>query len=234
VYDRINLPAGNPQRINSTDAIYEGANRGDYGISETNELLKAFDDIRGPGGETLVSSKLSFLNTAKPWFLSEKQKGTDSPLEHKEQAAFYAYKLWVDSRIADYRKDNKDPFQLFNSSPKNADYLASPGNIAIFKHNMGYDLDKDLEDIGVVPGAAPTEKPAAPGQEGNFVTRTWNSITSSFGPPPVPAGLPGAVYDSTRGGREIWRVQQPDGKWKFFSLKQHPTQNQGPQVPMGQ
>jgi hypothetical protein len=233
VYNRINLPPGDPQRINSTDAIFDGMNKGDYGISETKELLKAFNDVRGPGGESIASSKSRFFGTIDSLFISELQKGTDSPLEHKEQAALYAYKQWVDSRIDAYRKENKDPFQLFNSSPKNADYLASPGNIAIFKHSMGYDLDKDLEGIGVVPGAAPTTGQAAPAPEGNFVTRAWNSIFGSSAPT-TPAGLPGATYAGSQNGRDIWEQKQPDGSIKYFALKQHPTQDQGPQVPIGQ
>lgn len=124
--ERINLPVGDPNRINDEDAIHKAYGDGQINRGDYSRALKEFRENRTPDGETFAQSKRFFMdNVVKPQLV----KGAFDPATGSSDMA--RYKKNMDDMIDAYRKDGKNPRELFN--PKSQDYLGNPDIINGFK-----------------------------------------------------------------------------------------------------
>ncbi len=115
--DRIRLPEGNPQKITSVDQIYDQMhhlNRTDFDF-----VVKQFNDIRSPGGETLTKQKADFFKKYSPFI--NKSNPLANQVDPVGQAREYEFEQYVDHQIEAYRAAGKNPLDLFR--PTSPDFV---------------------------------------------------------------------------------------------------------------
>lgn len=188
LFRRMNLPEDDPQRINDLRPIrdaYAPASGGQPGLTRQDEdwLEKKFIESRSPDGSTLTKQKERVIKAAAFDTSTLMRKDSTGPL------AEYNYRQYVDQRIEDYRKQGKDPHDLFlNTKP---DFIGKPEIIQWFRASLDDHMKAMSEQINakrgapppglVVPGAGPVAPGAPalrqPGESINdFMKRTGKSI----------------------------------------------------------
>lgn len=144
MYRRINLPAGDPNRLTSTDPILQGAIDGKYSPEKADYLVKQFNEIKNPQGESLNKVQGDFLSAKEAAFKALDQ-GTGLGAEQA-----LSYNQWVAQQVADYRKAGKDPFDLFN--PTNKAYLGSASAMSMFQQTMAARMAAETAANPPAPG----------------------------------------------------------------------------------
>jgi len=155
--ERINRPPGDPERINDEGAIHSSYGDGKISRADYTRALKEFRENRTPDGETFAKSKRFFMDTtAKPQLL----KGAFDPVAGSVDLARYMHH--VDDMIDAYRRENKNPRELFN--PKSPDYLGNPDIINGFKTPLSQQIEgysKRFATPSVPAPSAPQAQPPA-------------------------------------------------------------------------
>lgn len=190
VYKRINLPDGDPNKINNIDSIIELAPKG-LGVEGAQKMIKEFEDRRTPEGrkESDVKGELfktSFAKLAKP-----NGFGIPDPdgVEQNYKATAEMSKAWEEGR-----KAGKSVDQL--SNPDSPDYVGkligkyvrtNQEKIQAIKTNLRAGANADLSgaaqqinsavDQGAAPKPAPVvnEKAWRPGES----VEQWRARTKA-------------------------------------------------------
>ena len=105
------------------DLFAQSAQRGS-GLTwdDTKQLRQEFIDMRTPEGEKLGKQVDAFLASRKP--LIDKSNPMMGKIDPTGGLKYYDYLEMVQSRIAEYKRDGKDPRTLLD--PKSPEFLGSP------------------------------------------------------------------------------------------------------------
>lgn len=156
--ERINLPAGDPNRVTDEDTIHKAYGDGLINGGDYSRALKEFRENRTPDGETFAQSKRFFMdNVVKPQLV----KGAFDPATGSSDMA--RYKKNMDDMIDAYRKEGKNPRELFN--PKSPDYLGNPDIINGFKTPLTQQVEeftKRMTPQDVIKEPQTTQPQSAP------------------------------------------------------------------------
>ncbi len=193
IYRRINLPPGDPNQITSIDPIHQSAIDGLYSPEKADYLIKEFNEIKDPQGNSLPSVKASLLAAKKADFESTlgSAEGSKTALD---------YQQWVSQQVDETRKAGKNPFDLFKPGTK--DYIGSPQAMAMFQKSM----DQRMAEQAAFDAAnAPPEQPGFFAQIGSWLGGSSEAAAA------IPADLPkGTVLAGhNKDGQPLYR--RPDG-----------------------
>ena len=124
LFKRIHLPDGDPRKIVDTTPIYNAYTDGQLSDSSRNDLRRELVESRSPDGSKFNQEKADFLRAIEPQITKPGPFGMLSDPTTPEK--FLEFKRDLDTQIAQYRKDGKDPRTLF--MPKDPQYFWAPEN----------------------------------------------------------------------------------------------------------
>lgn len=124
LFDRMYLPDGDPRKLTSEDAIIEAKRQGKLSRTDFDWLHRRFKEMRTPEGASLTEYRADLLKAVLPKIENSMALLADrgGPLEA------YNYKRALDRKIDEYRKEGKNPFDLFD--PSKPDYMGKPEVLA--------------------------------------------------------------------------------------------------------
>lgn len=114
--------------VNDVGPIYEAKIAGKINTADFNLALGQFKDMTSPEGNTLGKQKASFFGSVKSQFTA-----TNDLLgvgDGQGDQDYYRFQYAVNDKINQYRKEGKDPYDLFN--PNKPDFMGSPANVKGF------------------------------------------------------------------------------------------------------
>lgn len=133
----INRPYGDPKKLLDEQRIINAGIQHKLSRADFNALRKEFEDARTVEGQRLGEEKTNFLSTSK--HLIDQSNPLMGKLDKEGGQRFGQFTYFVNREIERYRKENKDPHQLFN--PDSSDYLGK--HITRFQKTM-------MESLGTV------------------------------------------------------------------------------------
>ncbi len=116
LFRRIHLPDSDPKKIVDTAQIYESYLKGSLSDSTRNDLVKELTDARSPDGSVFGREKADFLKGIEPQITKPGPFGIYSDPTTPEK--FATYKRELEAKIAQYRKEGKDPRALLDENSK--------------------------------------------------------------------------------------------------------------------
>jgi soluble lytic murein transglycosylase-like protein len=128
VQNRINLPAGDPNRITDpsqiTPLIAHGLN-----FSDSQKLITEMGDLNSPAKNPFLKQVNSIKQTAQKMLTTSM---SNVSIQHPEaaQEAAYRFGYALDQQIGAMQKAGKDPHSLFD--PTSPDYALSPARVLSF------------------------------------------------------------------------------------------------------
>lgn len=155
--DRMRKPEGDPERITDQGQIYDAMVKGDLTRADFTFLMKEFRE--GADGGGLTKTKKAFLASAKDT-LDMAAMAAGSTQGGPGTFARFEFERAVDQKIEAYRKEGKNPANLFD--PSNSDYLGKPGTDgkpAFIKPFLDGSLQKTMRERANQPATAPTPAP---------------------------------------------------------------------------
>ena len=202
--DDMRKPAGDPSRITSMDQITDAYTQGKLTREDFTFLQGQFANVRSPDGDKLANMERDFVNGMKSSIT--KSNPLLGNIDHEGDPKFYEFNWMVNQRVAQYRQEGKNPFDLFD--PSKPDYLGTPKAMQQYTTSMTQSTQHVTDALGLTipqagvqpqaPGnavpAAPTAPPTLPRQPGesmqSWVARMHLGLPG-VGAPPNP-GLPAA------------------------------------------
>ena len=162
LFQRMNLPDGDPQKITDMNPIRDRyINRG---LTRADEdwLEKKFIEGRSPEGEQLNKIRQQFTAAVTPTI--DRSNPLMGKIDQDGKMQVYAFERFIDQKVNEYRKAGKNPMDLFN--PKNQDYLGGPGVLEPFQkplaqsiRDIGRRLNQQPGASSVIPTPTPATKP---------------------------------------------------------------------------
>lgn len=153
IFRRMNLPVGDPQRINDLMEINMAFANQKVNRTDFNFLVNRFSENKTVDGERLNKKESDFLNMMKGSISKSTLLGPDPSGDRR----FYEYSQMVDQKIRDARKNNEDPYALLN--PADPKYLGKPEILQTYKGSFDdriNDMQRELTgDSNTIP-ASPT------------------------------------------------------------------------------
>lgn len=151
------LPAGNPQRIGDTAPIDAAYGQGKLTREDYDFAMSKWDNLRAPDGTKLADVEREFVKGMQSSIT--KSNPLMGQLDHEGDQKFYQFNWAVNHAVGQYRKDGKNPFDLFD--PAKPDYLGTPEAIRPYATSMQQSAAHMPDVLGLsVP--APTAQPGAP------------------------------------------------------------------------
>jgi hypothetical protein len=152
--DRIRLRDGDPNGIATLDPIYDAYIRGKLSKDDFNFVRKELHAKQSPEGDTLLAHKQAFLvGIARAIDRSDPLIGE---IDQLGRSKMYLLERDIDRKIDQYRKDGKDPFDLFDQSK--ADYVGKPESLGRYATTLQEALKERARQLR--PTAAPDETAA--------------------------------------------------------------------------
>jgi hypothetical protein len=136
LFRRVHADEADPSKIRSdTELLKFVGNQpdGTAGItfSDLDRLRKEIRDDQTPEGNAFLKQKTTVVSAAHRMLRSSP---VGQVMGDAAEEAAYRFSQALDAKIEQYRKEKKDPRDLFN--PEKPDYALTPGNVASFMPNM--------------------------------------------------------------------------------------------------
>lgn len=165
LFSRIHADADDHNRLKDTGPIDKAFIDGKLTRTDHNWLRNEFVAARNPEGQAIGIVQKNFLATIKP--LIDKSNLLQGTIDAPGSEQYYRFQHYVAQQVANYRREGKDPFSLFD--PSKPDYIAKPGALAPFQKP----LSESVRDRArVTPQAAPAVPPRMPGEtEDQYLAR---------------------------------------------------------------
>ena len=206
LYRRMNLPPGDPQRVNDISEIMNAFSSGWLLRADHDWLIKQYTDAKTVTGVKLDKARTDFWK-GHSGFISRSIVGKQ--MDTVGESKLWEAQQWAAAREAQYRKEGKDPRNLYMPAhPDGKEFLQ---NIRSFKPS----LDETLRGMSGTFGVERDFPPPSLNQS------LWNRFAKPAeaqpDAPKPPAALPrGAVFGGyAEDGRAIWF--SADRKRKWFS-----------------
>ncbi len=153
-------------RLKDTRPIDQAYIDGKLTRTDHDWLRREFAASRNPQGEALGIVQKNFLSGVKP--LIDKSNLMQGSLDAPGSEQFYRYQRYVVEQVENYRREGKDPMDLFN--PSKPDYVGKPEALRPFQKT----LTESVRDRSrtTPTSRAPTVPPRQPGEsEEQYLTR---------------------------------------------------------------
>lgn len=150
IFRRMNLPEGDPGKLTSMDDITQAYIDGKLTRTDFNWLQGQFQNAHSPAGERLSQIRGQFSKAVEPAI--DKSNPLMGSIDWSGKLQNYAFERFVDTKITEYQKAGKSPFDLFD--PSKPDYLGTPKVLSQFQKPFQQSV-QDLADR-LAPPAGPT------------------------------------------------------------------------------
>jgi hypothetical protein len=166
------------------DLFAQSAQRGS-GLTweDTKQLRQEFVDMRTPEGAKLGAQVDAFLTSRKP--MIDKSNPMMGKIDMQGGIKYYEYLSMVQDRVAEYKRDGKDPRVLLD--PKSPEFLGSPEIVNQYRPTLKESAEAVAEDFKRGREAKP---PTANGSSKLF--DWWKNPFESEAPKKEPSPAPGA------------------------------------------
>jgi hypothetical protein len=121
-FKRMQLPAGDPNRISTVGQISELYGQGKLTRADFDWLTKTLADTRDPQGERLAEARKEFTKATGQ--VINKSTPLGGFIDPDGGLRVYAFERMVDAKIAEYKAAGKSPFDLLD--PTKPDFLGKP------------------------------------------------------------------------------------------------------------
>jgi hypothetical protein len=173
---QINAPTGDPQRLISPDQIYQDYKRGKLTWSDFQHARQEFIDARTPDGEKLGQQKTEFIKSVKP--LIDKSNPLMGRVDQEGGMNMYRLQWNVDQKIDQYRREGKNPHDLFD--PSKPDFVGRPENLTGYQKTLQesvQDAARRLTGTRTVPIEPPPVMPLRrPGETPQAYRKRINAL----------------------------------------------------------
>lgn len=132
LFARMRLPEGDAQRVADTGPIDQAYIDGKLTRADHTWLRNEFREARTADGEPLTRVRNEFLKGIKP--LIDKSNPMLGRIDHDGPHNVYRFERAVSEKIAEYRKANKNPHDLFD--PSKPDYMGRPEALQPFQKTL--------------------------------------------------------------------------------------------------
>lgn len=187
-------------------------------------LTKQLADANDPTGKA-ISGQANDVFKVVERQIDPSFTGAEGTSTHSSFAGtrMLQYRQAVMNKVAQFKKDGKDPAVLFDPTPGNKDYVGSPGFVAPYT--------RSLSDLMTEEMTGQESQPAAPIASGSMEGATVSGTPAAPAAVPVPPDLPrGTVYaGKLKDGRDAFRL--PDGTLRAVKA---PESAAPPIVPSGE
>jgi hypothetical protein len=141
--DRIRLPDSDSNRIATLDPIYDAYINRSIGKDDFNFIRREFSAKQTPEGDLLLAHKQAFLKgIARAIDRSDPLIGE---IDQLGRSKMYLLERDIDRKIDQYRKDGKDPFDLFERSKP--DYIGKPESLERYRATLPETLEERAREI---------------------------------------------------------------------------------------
>lgn len=166
LFERIHAPDDNPEKIFSKQVISDEYTKGNLTWVDREKLDKDFDEANNQTEKHIQQQKAELLKRAKVKIIpitAFGKAGSEHMFPDQEEA-FTRYTRFVDNKIREFKKDNKNPDDLFNpDSPaylgkkeilNDPQYAPKPGAKVIVDPSKKTSLEtaktlSDLQDLAI-------------------------------------------------------------------------------------
>lgn len=183
LFARIYLPENDPNRISDVTAINQAMIDGKLNRTDFEWLRKEVTNLRTPEGQRLGDMKKELFNRYGALI----DQSVFGKLDPTGKVQMYGYHVFVEQKIEQYRKEGKNPFDLFN--PKSPDFLGAPEVIERFRSPINDRIQAIVRqiDAGTLPSATT-----------NLPKPEQDRLTARPVPAEVKAKYPDAQWDGDR------------------------------------
>jgi hypothetical protein len=116
------MRASDDTKMTDLAPLYEAYDRGDLNNADFNFVKKEFAESRTPDGERLTQTKSELLKAIGPAI--DKSNPLMGKIDQDGKLNIYRFEWDLNQKIAEYRKANKNPYDLFD--PSKPDYVGRP------------------------------------------------------------------------------------------------------------
>lgn len=165
LYDRMNLPDGDPNKITDLRSINEayahGSKNPQEGINRTDHewLTKMFKEGRTEDGNSLQRQQSDMFKAVEP-MIDKSVLGLT--LDESGKMGMYLFMRDAQRKVDDYRnaKPPQDPSPLF--TPGSPEFLGSPDNVARYRRPLQVQLQEQAASAALpkLPSPQPASAPA--------------------------------------------------------------------------
>lgn len=145
ILSRMRLPEGDPQKITDVQPVYESYIAGNLNRTDLEFLKKEFSDARTPEGQSINEKKKDFERSVKP--LIDKSNPLMGVIDESGAQQLYQFNFDMDRKIEQYRKEGKNPHDLFD--PSKPDFLGKPEAIAPYQKTLQQSLQDQVRSLTV-------------------------------------------------------------------------------------
>lgn len=179
--DRIRLRDGDPNKITALAPIYDSYVGGKLGKDDFNFVRKEFIAKRSPQDAALLAHKQVFLTgVARSIDRSDPLIGE---IDELGRSKMYLLERDIDRKIDQYRKDGKDPSDLFDRSKP--DYVGKPESLARYAVTLRETLEEHARQLrATAPTDATATNPAFPQRRSNETPEEYLKRTDTGMPAP--------------------------------------------------
>jgi hypothetical protein len=165
-------PEDDPARVADMTPAYDAYQKGNLTNADFNFVQNQFKEMQTPDGQRLNDVQNKFLQAVKPTV--EKSNPLMGQLDMTGGTEYFRLQQDVAQKIAQYRKDGKNPYDLFD--PSKADYIGKPESLAPYQKSIPESVSEFSARMQMqsAAGAAAGSTPARP--------------VAPAGPPPVGLG----------------------------------------------
>lgn len=186
---RIRAPEGDPRRITDLNPVYEAYEKGQLSKSDLKFVRDEFTSMRTPDGAELGAQQDEFIKGFKSSITHA--NSLLGKLDPSGDQKLYEFTRNIQKKVAEYRKANKDPRDLFD--PAKPDYMGSPAALAPYQKSLKDSMESMAERMRTSMEASPPPAPSAP------------KPTRMVGDVPVPAALNGIADLQFNKATQQWR-----------------------------
>jgi len=150
---RVRLRDADPDRIAGLDPIYDAYIGGKLGKDDFDFVRKEFSAGRTPEGATLLAHKEAFLTGIAP--LIDRSDPLIGEIDRLGRSKMYLLERDLDRKIDQYRKDGKDPFDLFDRSKP--DYIGKPESLERYRTTLTEAVKERAREVSAAASPGVTE-----------------------------------------------------------------------------
>src|SRR5216683_5291219 len=149
--DRVRLRDGDPDKIASLHTIYDADINEKLSKDDFNFVRKEFFARKTPEGGNLVAHKQAFLQGIAHSI--DRSEPLIGEIDQLGRSKMYLLERDIDRKIDQYRKDGKDPFDLFDRSKP--DYVGKPESLERYQTTLSEALKERARQLSsaAAPGA---------------------------------------------------------------------------------
>jgi len=141
--ERVRLPDGDPNKIAKLAPIYDAYINGNLSKDDFNFVRKEFFAKQAPEGDLLLAHKQAFLKGVA--HAIDRSDPLIGEIDQLGRSKMYLLERDIDRKIDQYRRNGKDPFDLFDRSKP--DYVGKPELLERYRTTLRETLEENAHQL---------------------------------------------------------------------------------------